>query len=104
MVLDRPRKLNYLATKRIYYRLLNTSCMFTNSCCIYCRHDQFRGCRSKPLNSMLADRNHCYIYRVGVTYDEEKIKNLRKIVDVTNNFLNIKEDIQLCINFDSRCN
>ena len=52
---------------------------------------------------MLADRNYCYIYRVGVTYDEEKIKNLRKIVDVTNNFLNIKEDIQLCINFHSRC-
>ena len=52
---------------------------------------------------MLADRNYCYIYRAGVTYDEEKIKNLRKIVNVTNNFLNIKEDIQLGINFDSRC-
>ena len=77
--------------------------MFTNSCCIYYQCDQFQGCWSKPLNSMLADRNYCYVCRVGVTYDEEKIKNLRKIVDVTNNFLNIKEDIQLCINFDSRC-
>ena len=50
---------------------------------------------------MIANKNYCYVCRVGVTYDEEKIKNPRKIADVTNNFLNIKEDIQLCIDFDS---
>ena len=52
---------------------------------------------------MLADRNYCQICRAGVIYDEERIKNLRKITDVYNNFLNIKEDIQLCIDFDSTC-
>ena len=52
---------------------------------------------------MLADRNYCYICRVGVIYGEERIKNLRKITNVYNNFLNIKEDIQLCIDFDSTC-
>ena len=52
---------------------------------------------------MIANKNYCYICRVGVTSDEEKIKNPRKIADVTNNFLNIKEDIQLRIDFDSSC-
>ena len=35
--------------------------------------------------------------------DEERIKNLRKITNVYNNLLNIKEDIQLCIDYDSTC-
>ena len=101
MVLDRPRKLKHLAMKSIYYRLLNTSCIFTNSHWIYCHCDQFQDCRSKPVNGMLADRNYCYIWRIGVISDEERIKNLRKITDVYNNFLNIKEDIELFIDFDS---
>ena len=45
---------------------------------------------------MIADRNYCYVCRVGVTYDEEKIKNY-------NNFLKLKKDIQLCIDFDQTC-
>ena len=89
MALDRPHKLKHLVMKSIYYRLLNTSCIFTNSRWIYCRCDQFQGCQSKPVNGMLAD--------------EERIKNLRKITNVYNNLLNIKEDIQLCIDYDSTC-
>ena len=27
---------------------------------------------------MIADRNYCYVCRVGVTYDEEKIKTQKK--------------------------
>ena len=57
MVLDRPRKLKHLAPKSIYYRLLNTSCIFTNSHWIYCRCDQFQGCQLKPINGMIADKN-----------------------------------------------
>ena len=49
---------------------------------------------------MIADRNYCYVCRVKVTYDEEKIKSLKKIAFVCNNFLEIKEDIQLYIDFD----
>ena len=52
---------------------------------------------------MIADRNYCYVCRVKVTYDEEKIKSLKKIAFVCNNFLEIKEDIQLYIDFDSSC-
>ena len=89
MALDRPHKLKHLVMKSIYYRLLNTSCIFTNRRWIYCRCDQFQGCQSKPVNDMLAD--------------EERIKNLRKITNVYNNLLNIKEDTQLCIDYDSTC-
>ena len=52
---------------------------------------------------MIADRNYCYVCRVKVTYDEEKIKSLKKLAFVCNNFLEIKEDIQLCIDFDPSC-
>ena len=52
---------------------------------------------------MLADRSYCYICLVGIIYDKERIKNLRKITNVYNNFLNNKEDIQLCTDFNSTC-
>ena len=43
------------------------------------------------------------VCRVGVTYDAEKIENLIKIAYITYNFYAIKKDIQLCIDFDSKC-
>ena len=43
----------------------------------------------------LGDKNCCYVCRVGVTYDAEKIENLIKIADVTYNFCAIKKDIQI---------
>ena len=52
---------------------------------------------------MIADRNYCYVCRVGVTYDEEKIKNTKKISLIHNTFLEIKKGIQLFIDFDPTC-
>ena len=49
---------------------------------------------------MITDRNYCYVCRDKVTYDQEKIESLKKIAFICNNFLEIKEDIQLCIDFD----
>ena len=40
------------------------------------------------------------MWRVKVTYNEEKIINLRKIASVHYNFIEIKKDIQLCIDYD----
>ena len=98
MVLSRPRKLKHLALRSIYYRLLNTSCIFTYNRWKYCRCDQFQGCRLKPMYStLLGERKYCYVCRVGVDYDAEKIENIIRIADVTYNFCKIKEDIQLCI-------
>ena len=91
---DRPRKLTHLALKSVYYRLLNMSYIFTYNSVLYCRCNKFQGCRTKPVNGWIADQNHCYVCRVKVTYDEEKIKCLKKIACVCNNFLEIKEDIQ----------
>ena len=54
-------------------------------------------------STLLGKRNYCYVCRAGVDYDAEKIENIIKIADVTYNFCKIKEDIQLCIDFDSTC-
>ena len=91
---DRPRKLTHLALKSVYYRLLNMSYIFTYNSVLYCWCNKFQGCRTKPVNGLIADQNHCYVSRVKVTYDEEKIKSLNKIACFCNNFLDIKEDIQ----------
>ena len=97
-------KLKHLALISIYYRLLKTSCIFTYNRWRYCRCDQFEGCWLKPIHGgLLGDKNYCYVCRVGVTYDAEKFENLIKITDVTYNFCPIKKDIQLCIDFDSKC-
>ena len=52
---------------------------------------------------MITDRNYCYVCRVKVTYNEEKIINLRKIASVHYNFIEIKKDIQLCIDYYRSC-
>ena len=58
------------------------------------------GCRTKPVNGLIADRNYYYVCRFSGTYDEEKIKNLQNITFIYNYFLEIKEDIQLFIDFN----
>ena len=75
---DKPRKLKHLTLSQIFYQLLNTSYIFTYNCFMYCSCDKFQGCRSKQINGMIADQNYCYICRIKVTYDEEKIKKLKK--------------------------
>ena len=55
----------------------------------------------KPIwSTLLGERNYCYVCRVGVNYDAERIEKLIKIADVTCNFHEIKKDVQLCIDFD----
>ena len=71
---DKRRKLKHLALRSVYYRLLNTSYIFRYNSYLYCRCDQFQGCRTKPTNGMIRDRNYCYACRVKITYNEEKIK------------------------------
>ena len=70
---DRQRKLKHLALPSVYYKLLNTSYIFTYNRWRYCCCDQFQGCQSKAKNGMIADRNYSYVCRVGVTYNQEKI-------------------------------
>ena len=103
---DRPRKLKHLALPSVYYKLLNTSYIFTYNQWRYCCCDQFQGCQSKPINGMIADRNYCYVCRVRVTYNEEKIKNIKKYHLFIIIFLKLKKifnyvltSIRLAINF-----
>ena len=87
MVSRKIRKLKHLALRSIYYRLLNTSCIFTYNRWRYCKCDQFQGYRLKPIHgSLLRDINYCFVCHVRVTYDAENIENLIKIADVTYNF------------------
>ena len=100
---DKPRKLKHLALPCVYYRFLNTSYIFTYNSYLYCQCNEFQSCRTKPINGMIADRNYCFVCPAKVTYNKEKIKNLKKIAFVHNNFLEIKKDIQLCIDFNPSC-
>ena len=101
---DRTQKLKHLTLSSVYYKLLSTSYIFTYDRWKYCRYNEFQSCTSKPINCIIANRNYCYVYRVGVTYNEEKIRNIKKMSLIHNYFLEIKKDIQLCIDFDSTCN
>ena len=101
-------KLKHLLIKPIYYKLLNTSYIFNYNWWKYCRCDQFQGCRLIPRfwpNNSLekGDQNYCYICRIGVTYHSGKIENITKIADIIKNCIELKNDIQLCIDFDPSC-
>ena len=92
-----PRKLKHLVLKGMYYKLLNTSCVFTCNRWNNCSCDPFQGCRLKPLwHTIDGERNYCYVCRVGVTYNADRIQKLTKIADVFNNHREIIKDIQLC--------
>ena len=97
-------KLKYLALKGIYYKLLNTSYIFTHNRWTNCSCDQFQGCQLKPLWSTLnGERKYCFVCWVGITYNADKIQKLTKIADVFNNYREIKKDSQLCVDFDPEC-
>ena len=93
------RKLKHVVIQSIYYQLLNTSNIFTYNAWTYCKCDESQACRLKD-----SDRSFCFICRVRVEYHADRIKNLKKISDIVNNFLTIKTDIQLGIDCDETCN
>ena len=99
------QKLKHLVIQSIYYQLLNTSNIFTYNAWTYCKCDEFQGCRLKPRNRLEnGDRSYCFNRCVRVEYHADRIENLKKIADIINNFLKIKADIWLCIDFDPSCN
>ena len=49
---------------------------------------------------MISNINYCYVCSVGVTYNEEKIQNIKKISLIHNNYVEIRKDIQLCTDFN----
>ena len=98
------RKLKHLVIQSIYYQLLNTSSIFRYNAWTYCKCNEFQGCRLKPRNRLENnDRSYCFICRVRVVYHADRIENLKKIAGIINNFLEIKNDIQLCLDFDPSC-
>ena len=44
------------------------------------------------------------VFELNIMLTAGRIENLKKIADIINNFLKIKTDIQLCIDFDPSCN
>ena len=98
------QKLKHLVIQSIYYQLLNTSNVFTYNAWTYCKCDEFQACRLKPrIRLENGDRSYCFICCVRVEYHADRIENLKKIADI-NNFLKIKIDIHLCVDFDPSCN
>ena len=93
-------KLKHTALREIYSQLLNTLLIFTynswNKCCCH----EFQGCRLKPLHRRLSgERNYCFICRVRTTYNIDKIYKLKRITEKFNTYRQMKEDLQLCIDF-----
>ena len=45
------------------------------------------------------ERNYCFICRVRTIYNIDKIYKLKRITEIFNTYHQMKEDLQLCINF-----
>ena len=93
-------KLKHTALREIYFQLLNTLLIFTynilNKCCCH----EFQGCQLKPSHRRLSgERNYCFICRVRATYNLDKIYKLKRIPEIFNTYPQMKEDLQLCIDF-----
>ena len=96
-------KLKHTALREICYQLLNTSLIFTYSSWNKCSCHEFQSCRLKPLYRRLnSERNYCFVCRVRTTYNIDKIYKLKGITEIFNTYRQMKEDLQLCINFS--CN
>ena len=89
-------KLKHTALREIYFQLSNTSFIFMynswNKCCCH----EFQGCRLKPLSG---ERNYCFICQVRTTYNINKFYKLKRITEILNTYCQMKEDLQLCIDF-----
>ena len=93
-------KLKHLALKEIHCQLVNASMIFTYASWKYCECDKFSGCRLKPRQRRLtAERNYCFICRTRITFNIDRIYKINKIQYIINNFLDLKEHLQLCIDF-----
>ena len=99
------KKLKHLVVnKNIYYKILNTSYIFTYSAWNYCKCNQSHGCRLAPrIKLENRDRSYGFVCHISVDYHSDKIENLKKIADIFNNYTELKNDIQLCIDFDPLC-
>ena len=89
-----------MALWQIYGELINTCLIFTYNSLKKCCSDQFQGCRMKSLASWLNDeRNYFFACRVRAAYNINKIYKIRKITEIISTYLQIEEDLQLCIDF-----
>ena len=60
----------------------------------------FQGCRLK-FSTLNVERSYCFVCRVRVEFDADRIANLKKIKDIINKFHEIKISIQ---RYDPTCN
>lgn len=93
-------KLKHLALWQIYYQLIHTCLIFTYNSWNYCNCYKFSGCQLRLSHPRLGDkRNYCFVCQVRVTHNIDKTDKLQQILDVFNTYLQLKEDLKLCIDF-----
>lgn len=86
----RTAKLKYRLANNIFYRILNVSYIFLYNSWIYSECDNFQGCVTIG----------CLHFSRSITYHTSKIKNLNKISDIINIYLELKKDLKECIDFN----
>ena len=100
VICQTARKLKDLALEEIHYQLVNTNTIFTYASWSYWECDKFSGCRVKPRHRRLtAEKNYSFISRTRITFNIDKIYRKNDIQNIINTFLNLKEHLQLCIDF-----
>ena len=89
-----PNKLEHVSLLPIYERLINLFLIFTYNSSEKCCCDQFKECRMKPLTSWLeGQRNYCFICRIKIDYNIDKIYKITRIIDVINVYRRLMEDL-----------
>ena len=93
-------KLKHLVLRVVHYQLVNTSLICMNANWNDCECDKFSGCRVKPRHRRLtAERNYYFFCRTRITFHIDRIYRINKIKNIINTFLELKEHIELCIDF-----
>ena len=94
-VLQKIKKPEYMAAKKILYYVLNISYIFTHSRWIYCSCQKLQGCLLQN-----GDKFFCYICKFRFDYhpeDMHKIINPKKNCDT---YVSMKKNLKNYVNFD----
>ena len=79
---------------------MKKSLIFTYNSWNNCSCDQYQGYQIKTLWQRLYDeQEYCYVCRVKIAYNADRIYKMKKITETYNNYPEMKKDLQFSIDF-----